>query len=300
MREGGAQARQVQWRSSGGTRRAAASDRRAAARVEVGAMFRLLLLLCVLVPAVAQTRLLVSAVDVRTSRPIKNLQASEVIVTDDKTNLPVVELKPASGPADVMLLLDTGLAGPMVQPLAYDLIDQLNDPEQMALVGYADSTELIEDFTASKDRLKQAVAKVRYGNQPQVLDALAAAIGDGFEHATYRRVILLLTAGYEGRSGTEERAVVKLARKGGVSIFPIYVMGGKRGLFEELARQTGGATFDLKAMARDATGQPAARIFDVVRNPYMITLRGTAELSERMKIQARRPGKTFLSALPVE
>ena len=120
---------------------------------------------------------------------------------------------------------------------------------------------------------------MRYGNQPQVLDALAAAIGDGFEHATYRRVILLLTAGYEGRSGTEERAVVKLARKGGVSIFPIYVMGGKRGLFEELARQTGGATFDLKAMARDATGQPAARIFDVVRNPYIVTLRGTAELS---------------------
>ena len=94
--------------------------------------------------------------------------------------------------------------------------------------------------------------------------------------------------------------MVKLARKGGVSIFPIYVTGVMRGLFEELARQTGGATFNLKEMARDATGQPAARIFDVVRNPYMITLRGTAELSERMKIQARRPGKPFLSALPVE
>jgi len=242
-------------------------------------MFRVLVLLWILVPAVAQTRLLVSAVDARTSRPIKNLQASEVIVTDDKTNRPVVELKPASGPADVMLLLDTGLAGPLVQPLAYDLIDQLDDPEQMTLVGYADSAELIEDFTSSKDRLKQAVAKVRYGNQPKVLDALAAAIGDGFEHATYRRAILLLTAGYEGRSATEERAVVKLARKGGVSIFPIYVMGVKRGLFEELARQTGGATFNLKDMARDATGKAAARIFDVVRNPYMVTLRGTAELS---------------------
>jgi len=263
-------------------------------------MFRVLVLLCALVPAVAQTRLLVSAVEARTGRPIKDLQASEVIVTSDKTSLPVVELKPASGPADVMLLLDTGPAGPLVQPLAYDLIDQLNDPEQMALVGYADSAELIEDFTSSKERLKQAVARVRYGNQPQVLDALAAAIGDGFEHSTYRRAILLLTAGYEGRSAIAERAVVKLARRGGVSIFPIYVTGEMRGLFEELARQTGGATFNLKAMAGDATGKPAARIFDVVRNPYMVTLRGSAALSERMRIEARRPGKPFLSALPVE
>ncbi len=263
-------------------------------------MIRLLVLLCALLPAVAQTRLLVSAVDLRTGRPIKDLQASEVIVTDDKTNLPVVELKPASGPVDVMLLLDTGLAGPMVQPLAYDLIDQIDDPEQMALVGYADSAELIQDFTSSKGLLKQAVAKVRYGNQPRVLDALAAAIGDGFEHSTYRRVILLLTAGYEGSSASAERDVVKLARKGDVSIFPIYVTGVMRGLFENLARQTGGATFNLKGMARDATQKPAARIFDVVRNPYMVTLRGTAPLSEKMKIEARRPGKTFLSALPVE
>lgn len=263
-------------------------------------MFRLFVWLCVFVPAMAQTRLLVSAVDSRTGRPIKDLQASEVIVTDDKTNRPVVELKPSSGPVDVMLLLDTGLAGPLVQPLAFDLIDQLNDPEQMALVGYADSAELIQDFTSSKERLRQAVTKVRYGNQPRVLDALVAAIGDGFEHSTYRRVILLLTAGYEGRSATEARAVAKLARKDGVSIFPIYVTGVMRGLFEDLARQTGGATFNLKDMARDATGKPAARIFDVVRNPYLVTLRGNAALSERMKIEARRPGKTFLSALPVE
>jgi len=38
-----------------------------------------------------------------------------------------------------MLLLDTGLAARWCSRWPYDLIDQLNDPEQMALVGYADS-----------------------------------------------------------------------------------------------------------------------------------------------------------------
>jgi hypothetical protein len=141
---------------------------------------------------------------------------------------------------------------------------------------------------------------VRYGNQPKVLDALAAAIGDGFDHATYRRVILLLTAGYEGNSLTSERKVVQLARKQGVSIFPIYMSRQRRVMFESLARQTGGATFDLIQMAKDASQKPAPRIFEAARNPYLATIGGNADLSERMKIEARRPEKIFLSALPVE
>ena len=256
-----------------------------------------------MVPGLAQTRVLMSAVEARTGKAVKDLQASEIIITDEKRTRTVTELTTPKETVDVMLLLDTGLAGPLVQQLAYDLIDQIAEPEAMAVVSYDDSAQLIQDFTSSKPMLKQSISKVRYGNQPKVLDALVAAIAEGFEHATYRRVILLLTAGYEGNSSTSERDVVTIARKHGVSIFPIYISGHLRGMFENLARQTGGATFNLMKMAKDATPhsqQPAPRIFEAVRNPYLGTIDGNSNLSERMKIEARRPEKIFLSALPVE
>jgi hypothetical protein len=244
-----------------------------------------------------------SAVEAKTGKPVKDLQASEIVITDEKVTRAVTELTTPKETVDVMLLLDTGLAGTLVQQLAYDLIDEIAEPEAMAVVSYDDTAQLIQDFTSSRPLLKQSIAKVRYGNQPRVLDALVAAIGDGFDHATYRRVILLLTAGYVGRSPTSEREVVALARKHRVSIFPIYISGNMHGLFESLARQTGGATFDLMSMAKGATRmsqKPAPLIFEAVRNPYLATIRGNGNLSERMKIEAKRPEKVFLSALPVE
>lgn len=252
------------------------------------------------VSCTAQIRVLMSAVESKTGKPVQDLRASEIVITDEKVARAVTELTRPKGTVDVMLLLDTGLAGSLVQPLAYDLIDQIAEPEAMAMVSFDDTAQLLQDFTSSRPILKDSISKARYGNQPRVLDALAAAIGDGFDHATYRRVILLLTAGYEGRSVTPEREVVELARKHGVSIFPIFITGERRGMFESLARQTGGATFNLTNMAKDASQKPAPRIFETVRNPYLATLGGNARLSGSTKMEAKRPGKVFLSALPVE
>ena len=39
------------------------------------------------------------------------------------------------------------------------------------------------------------MAKVKYGNEPHVLDALFAAIDGGFQSSSFRRVIVLVTAG---------------------------------------------------------------------------------------------------------
>jgi hypothetical protein len=260
----------------------------------------ILLLASIPVSGTAQIRVMMSAVESKTGKPIQDLRASEIVITDEKVARAVTELTRPKGTVDVMLLLDTGLAGSLVQPLAYDLIDQIAEPEAMAVVSFDDSAQLLQDFTSSRPMLKESISKARYGNQPRVLDALAAAIGDGFDHSTYRRVLLLLTAGYEGRSVTPEREVVELAHKHGVSVFPIFITRERHGMFESLARQTGGATFNLVNMAKDASQKPAPRIFEAVRNPYLATVSGTARLSESTKIEAKRSGKVFLSALPVE
>ncbi|HSW50643.1 MAG TPA: VWA domain-containing protein, partial [Bryobacteraceae bacterium] len=189
-----------------------------------GVMMRTLLIAACLwlVPLQAATRLLVTVVEQRTGTPVRGLRAEEFIVSDSGQSRRVESVESSAGLIDVMLLLDTSLLGAAVQPVAESLIGQLQPKEQMAIVAFHSAADLVQDFTASQDLLRRAVGSVKYGNAPRVLDALYAAIDGGFQASTYRRVLILLTAGVEGPSRMSEREIVKLARRNGVSIYPVF------------------------------------------------------------------------------
>jgi hypothetical protein len=199
-----------------------------------------------------------------------------------------------------MLLLDTSLVGGMVRPVADDLIAQLEPKEQMAIVAFHSSADLIQDFTSSRELLGRALSQVKFGNSPNVLDALYAAIDGGFQSSSFRRVILLLTAGVEGNSRMNERQVMRIARRTGVSVYPLYVIGYERSFFENLARQTGGASFNLRDLRKAAGKSIGARVFEVLRGHYVLTVSGNLALGEKVKVEVKRPEKLFVSALPLE
>lgn len=259
-------------------------------------------LLLLAAPLGAATRILVTVVEPRTGRPVADIQAREFNVLDGRTPRAVEGAEFTRDTLDIMLLLDTSLAGGIVQPVAENLIAQVRPNEQMAVVSFHSSADLIQDFTSSKQLLLRAISQVKYGNEPRVLDALFAAIDGGFRHSTFRRVILLLTAGVEGSTRTGERDVVRLARRNGVSIFPVYMVGAERSLLENLARQTGGASFSLREMKKSAgaaTG-PGPVIFDAARGHYVLSVSGNLSLGEKLKVEVKRPRKLFVSALPLE
>ena len=170
----------------------------------------------------------------------------------------------------------------------------------MAIVSFHSSADLIQDFTSSRELLRQSIAGVKYGNTPRVLDALYAAIDGGFQNSIFRRVILLLTTGAEGNSRVSERDVVRLARRNGVSIYPVYMIGYERSMFERLARQTGGACFNARDMSRSASGPPGPRIFEVMRSHYTLTLSGNLALGENLKVEVAGRGRLQVSALPLD
>jgi VWFA-related protein len=259
-----------------------------------------LLFLLVCGPAAPATRVLVTVVEQKSGRPVTDLKAGDFTVLDDRAPRRVEAAEFASGLIDVVLLIDTSLLGPAVQPVAQNLIGQLREKEQMAVVAFDSTATLIQDFTSSRELLARAVAGVKYGNAPRVLDALYAVLDGGFQGSSFRRVILLLTAGFEGPSRVEEREVFRLARRAQASIFPVYLGGGARSLFEALARQTGGASFNLREMKRVSPDPPGAQIFEVLRAHYTLTLSGNLALSERLKIDVKRPERLFVSALTLE
>ncbi|HUQ93301.1 MAG TPA: hypothetical protein VM120_16585 [Bryobacteraceae bacterium] len=257
-------------------------------------------LLLTALPVPAAMRVLVTVVEQKSGRPIQNLTAQDFTVFEDKLVRRVDAAEFSSKPVDVMLLVDTSLVGGIVQGVASSLIGQLQEKEQMSVVSFDSSAELMQDYTSSKQLLMAALGKVRYGNSPRVLDALFAAMDGGFEHAAFRRVILLVTAGVEGHSRATEREVVRMARKNSVSIYPVYAAGAGRSLFENLARQTGGASFQLRDMQKTGNKEPAARVFEVVRSHYTLTLPGNLGLTDKVKVEVKRTDKLSVSALPLD
>jgi len=262
----------------------------------------LLALLLAAAPLGAATKVLVTVTEQKSGNPVAGLTAADFAVFDDKTQRAVESAEFTRDTLDIMLLLDTSLAGPVVQPLAETFVAQLQPKEQMAVVSFHSSADLIQDFTSSRELLMRSISRVKYGNEPHVLDALFAAIDGGFQSSSFRRVILLLTAGIEGYSRTDERDVIRLARRNQVSIYPVYAAGRERALFELLARQTGGASFNMRDMKKaGGTDQPGPRVFSVVRGHYTLTVAsGNLGLGEKLRVEVRRPDKLLVSALPLE
>jgi len=246
------------------------------------------------------TRILVTVVGERTGVPVKGLAPHDFIVLDDGRTRRVESVEPAPDALDVMLLLDTSLLGSVVQPLAEGLIGRLGPKDQMAVVAFHSAADLVQDFTSSRELLHRAVASVKFGNAPRVLDALYAAIDGGFRSAVYRRVIILLSAGIEGPSRMSEREVIQLARRNSVSIYPVFVLGSERAMFRRLAQQTGGAVIELRDRQRVQQDQTPEHIFEVIRSACILSVEGNLALGERFRIEVKRPERLLVSGLPLD
>ena len=100
------------------------------------------------------------------------------------------------------------------------------------------------------------------------------------------------------RPGDQARDVIRVARRNGVSIYPVYVNGYERELFQLLARQTGGASFNLKDMRKTGDAEIGKRVFQVVRGHYVLGVAGT--VGEKLRVEVRRPEKLQVSCMTIE
>ena len=237
------------------------------------------------IPLAAQDeKLHVTVFDEKTGHPINGLTAQNFRITDGKTRLTIDGAAFKEGRMDVMLLIDTSLVGEMVRPLAAAFVKSLSDVDQMAIVSYHDSADLIQDFTTSRKLLYGALDQLEYGNNPRVLDALYATMDGGFQFSSARRVIILLSAGVEGRSRVGEAEIIQLARQRGVSIYPVYVIGAERGMFRRLAENSGGAYFGAKKLKLKPS-ELSRLVYSVVRGYYEISVSGVYALGDRIKVE---------------
>lgn len=244
----------------------------------------------------ADTKLIVTVIDRDSGAPVTDLKAGEFRVAIGEAARPVTAAEYKTGLIDVVLMLDSSLIGGQISSLAPNLIGELSEKEQMALVAYDTAADLLQEFTSSKDLLRQALSRVKFGNSPRLTDALYAAAADGFEGSTYRRAILLLTSGVDGPGSTSLDDVVRVCRRNGVSVYPLYMMGYGRSALEKLAMRTGGAAFNARNLAKRSRN-PAVQVFEVLRGFYEVTLPGNLPLGDQAKVGVSRKGKFLVSYL---
>lgn len=241
-------------------------------------------------PAPAATKLLVTVVERDSMAPVTDLKPSDLSVVDGNRVRTVENVEKLTGLMDVVLLVDASVVGEIVQPAAANIIQQLQEGDQMSIVAFDSAATLIQDFTSSKEMLANSLRNVKYGNTPNILDAVYAVIDGAFTDAGARPVVILLTAGLEAGSRVSESRVYRLAQRNEVTVYPLFV-GGYKGMFQDLAEKTGGIALSLQEMARRTNQSPGEAVFALIRNQYAVTISGDLALSEKAKIEVKRPGK---------
>lgn len=241
-------------------------------------------------PCLAATKLLVTVVDEKTMQPVTDLKPSDLEVSDQKRIRTVERVEKVSGLLDIALLVDASLVGEMVQPAAANIIEQLGEKDQMSIVAFDSAATLVQDFTSSQNLLLQSLADIKYGNAPRILDAVYATIDGAFENTGFRRIVILLTAGLESGSRTSEHRLYQVAKKNEATVYALFVSGW-RGMFRDLAENTGGAALNLQDLQKKSKSGPGELVFSLIRNQYSVSLSGDSSLSEKAKLRIKRPGK---------
>lgn len=249
------------------------------------------------------TEMLVTVLNEKTLEPILDLGTQNFLVVDDKTNLRVTGVNYIEGFIDAILLVDASVIGAAVQPMVTAFVEELGERKRMALVTYHTSADLVQEFTSSRQLLLDALRGVRYQNQPRVMDALYAALDEGFQKSVGRRVIVVFSTGMEGRSHSPIWEVLELARQRNVSIFPVCVKGSNKGLFRRLAHNSGGAFFVQRELKVDAQSLSRS-IHSVLRGYYILKLQGVYRLGNQTNVRVRglprQKGKIWVAKLPLE
>ncbi len=142
----------------------------------------------------------------------------------DRNNIYVDEKgyeKPESG--DMLPRKTTPiLAQPAPREFAYNVVNNLAETDRIAIIQYSDKVQLIQDWTLDHKQAHVALdSKFRTGIQSTFHDALALAAKKLNECQTGRRVMILLSDGFDSASKATRSKALEALLKTETSIFVV-------------------------------------------------------------------------------
>lgn len=219
--------------------------------------------------------------------PVTTLKAEDFIIKQDGALREVKSAQYKKYPVvDAVLMVETSELGQQirgeVQHIAELIANVLAEKEQLAIVGYDSSADLVQDFTSSRDLLRRAFGRLKYGNRPQLMDSIYAVVDGAFERSGGRRVAVVIGSGVSWRDRVERREVVRMATRNEVSVFAISFGGD--GDLEKITEQTGGLFYRGKELKQ--IKQLVENLTSAWRGAYELQLSSGVD-TNRAKVELR-------------
>jgi VWFA-related protein len=199
---------------------------------------------------------------------VKGLTKADFAVFEDGVEQAVQFFEATETPLDLILLIDTSSSMSdkmdVVHEAAVGFLKTMKSSDRGAIVAFADGVDIIQPLTSDRTALEDGVRKTRPRGATSLNNALYISLkqfGRGAQQADVRRqAIAVLSDGEDTSSLVSFEDVLELARKSGVSIYPIVLQSkyaasriatqGQRRYFSEseysmrtLAQETGAQAF---------------------------------------------------------
>ena len=200
---------------------------------------------------------------------VKGLSAGDFAVYEDGIRQEVQFFETSQIPLDLILLLDTSSSMSdkmdVVHEAAIGFVNTLRPGDRGAVVAFADGVDVAQQLTSDRTELEQAVRRTRARGATSLHNALYVSLKqfgrDAHQQGDIRRqAIAVLSDGEDTSSLVSFDDVLALARKSGVSVYPIAMQSkyastrlaasGQRRTFSQseysmrsLAQETGAKAF---------------------------------------------------------
>jgi Ca-activated chloride channel family protein len=206
-----------------------------------------------------------------------DLRKEDLVLEEDGARQTILDFYPENRPVTLAILLDSsGSMQPSMQTVhaaATRFVDGLGPEDRALVIDFDEKVFLLQDLTADRNGLRQAIESTSALGGTALYDALYASFRKlkGIEG---RKAIVLLTDGDDTASKFSFKRVLDEAKISDVIIFPIglgtTVMDiDLRRVLKTLAEETGGrAWFPGKV---DELQAVYAEIADEIRNQYYIS-----------------------------
>ncbi len=200
---------------------------------------------------------------------VKGLTAADFAVFEDGVAQAVQFFEASDTPLDLIMLVDTSSSMSdkmdVVHEAAVGFLKTLKDGDRGAVVAFADGVDIVQPLTTDKEALSQAVRRTVARGATSLHNALYISLKQFGRAARQegdvrRQAIAVLSDGEDTSSLISFEDVLEVARKSGVSIYPIALQSkyassrmatlGQRRFYSEaeygmrlLAQETGGQAF---------------------------------------------------------
>jgi hypothetical protein len=232
--------------------------------------------------------------------PVADLAAPDLLLKENGKELPVASLKPATGPLQIVVIVDDGGSGTM-RPAVARFLAATRGQAQFAIALLTPQPSKLTNFTSDDQSLVGALERiVERGrvqrDETQLIEAISWATKELRQQKGPRPAIVAMTNSGEPPTSDVGNAILADLKDSGASLNIVHISGVPFGkVMTDGTKQSGGLL--LSANSTSGMSDALTRIANNLTHQYVVSykLPEGSKPSERFELKATRQNITLLA-----